>query len=524
MVNMLLGALYDRPTLFDRPDTQALTENDFSDTMQKIAYSIMYNLYSIGHSTFSDGAIKAYIQGRPQLSNFFNSEIKIEDHTVKQGEFFFGRLAETGDAEAFEPAFNMTKKMTLLRTLEQHGVNVKQFYDWDTPNRDLLQSQQEWLDNTSLSDIASEISDSIQVLIDGATSNARTKSIQVAEGLEDLLSSFKEAPDYGSPSPIQLMDTITRGNRLGKFYLFSAPTGAGKTRIMMSMAVNSAIDKRYNQKKQQWEDNGNKIPTLLISTELDETECQTMVLAFMTGIQEEKILDGRFDADEERILKEAIKILEGTPLYFEIITDFGITEIEATMRKYYRENDVEQFYFDYIHVSMKLLQEISSISNGTKLREDQILFMLATKLKDIANTLGVFIMSGTQLNGDWQEGELNQNLLRGSKAISDRLDIGIVATRVRPIDEPFVDQFVSAGYMKPNYIMSFYKVRRGKYAGTKLWCHVDLGTCTCQGLFLTDSNNIPIGVDAKTIKVKKKAEKVAERRNNFTVDSLKSGF
>lgn len=293
---------------------------------------------------------------------------------------------------------------------------------------------------------------------------------------------------------------------------------------MMSMAVNSAIDKKYNHKSRQWEDNGNKIPSLFISTELDETECQTMALAYMTGIQEEKILDGNYSQEEEDILAQAVEVLKETPLYFEIITNFGISEIESTMRKYYRENDVEQFYFDYIHVSMKLLQEISSISNGTKLREDQILFMLATKLKDLATNLGVFIMSGTQLNGDWQEGELNQNLLRGAKSISDRLDVGMIATRIRPIDEPSVEQFVAAGYPKPNYIISFYKVRRGKYAGTKLWCHVDLGTCSCKGLFLTDSNNVPIGIDAKTIKVKKRAENVVDKRNNFTVNSLNSAF
>jgi hypothetical protein len=43
--------------------------------------------------------------------------------------------------------------------------------------------------------------------------------------------------------------------------------------------------------------------------------------------------------------------------------------------------------------------------------------MLSTALKDIANDLGVFVMSATQLNGNWQEfkGIRNQNLLRGSK-------------------------------------------------------------------------------------------------------------
>ena len=68
---------------------------------------------------------------------------------------------------------------------------------------------------------------------------------------------------------------------------------------------------------------------------------------------------------------------------------------------------------------MKFLAEISSIANGMKLREDQILFMLSTSLKNLATNLHVFIESGTQVNGDYLEGELTQNLLRGAKSIAD---------------------------------------------------------------------------------------------------------
>lgn len=75
---------------------------------------------------------------------------------------------------------------------------------------------------------------------------------------------------------------------------------------------------------------------------------------------------------------------------------------------------------DYIHTSMKILEEISKRSGGVKLREDNILFMLSTRLKDICNQYGIFIMSATQLNADYQYSETpDQNVLRGSKAIAD---------------------------------------------------------------------------------------------------------
>ena len=64
-----------------------------------------------------------------------------------------------------------------------------------------------------------------------------------------------------------------------------------------------------------------------------------------------------------------------------------------------RDNNIKYAFFDYIHTSMKILEEITRRSGGVKLREDNILFMLSTRLKDICNQYGIFIMSSTQLNG-----------------------------------------------------------------------------------------------------------------------------
>ena len=154
--------------------------------------------------------------------------VDLEDGSSrKQGEYYFEKLSETGDPSTFLPSFNTMKKMTLLRNLDKHGVNINPFYDWDATKTSIVEAQQNWLEKTDLRDIANEIADSIQSIMDGATSNATTRGLQAGEGLEELLESLKETPDFGSPSPIELMDSVTRGNRLGKYYLFSAPTGGG---------------------------------------------------------------------------------------------------------------------------------------------------------------------------------------------------------------------------------------------------------------------------------------------------------
>ena len=188
---------------------------------------------------------------------------------------------------------------------------------------------------------------------------------------------------------------------------------------MMADACHMAFDQISDQKKRTWIPNGIKEGALFISTELDIEELQTLALSYITGINEDTILDGKLNKDDKEIVAKGIELIENSPLYFEVIPDFSIQEIEAAIRVYYREKDCKFFFFDYIHTSMKFLAEISSIANGMKLREDQILFMLSTSLKNLANNLHVFIESGTQVSGNWMEEELNQNLLRGSKAVAD---------------------------------------------------------------------------------------------------------
>ena len=145
--------------------------------------------------------------------------------------------------------------------------------------------------------------------------------------------------------------------------------------------------------------------------------------------------------------------------------------------------------FDYIHTSLKILEEITRRAGGVRLREDNILFMLSARLKDLANKYGVFIMSATQLNSDYQDSETpDQNLLRGAKSIADRIDVGMILLGVTDEDltklEPILEG--NKNLQKPNIKLSIYKNRRGRYKGCFLWCSADLGTCRIHPQFCTN--------------------------------------
>ena len=113
--------------------------------------------------------------------------------------------------------------------------------------------------------------------------------------------------------------------------------------------------------------------------------------------------------------------------------------------------------------------------------------MLSTKLKDICNQYGIFILSATQLNGDYQEAKTpDQNLLRGAKAIADKIDYGSILLPVKEDDIKALEPILSSNiFSKPTIKMSIYKNRRGKYKGIILWCKADLGCCRIQPMFAT---------------------------------------
>ena len=93
-------------------------------------------------------------------------------------------------------------------------------------------------------------------------------------------------------------------------------------------------------------------------------------------------------------------------------------------------------------------------------------------------------------NTNWEEAkDANQNLLRGSKAISDKIDWGAIVLPVTADDLKALNPLLSSGtIVQPNLVYHIYKNRRGRYTDVKLWCSADLGICRVTPLFLTDNN------------------------------------
>ena len=477
-IMQVIGCVYNTPQLLEFTDKYTIVDEDFPDEFHKIAFGAIYKMHELGAQKITLENISDFLSSRPKSAAIFKQQ---------KGEEWLLKVAEASMPSAFDYYYSRLKKFSLLRAYDNCGIDVSDIYDPDNIlDTKKKQIQEDTLDNSTLEEIADKVDNKIDAIRLQYVDDAFGEAVQAADGVLDLIEKFKEHPEVGVPLYGPLVNTVTRGARLKKFYLRSAATGVGKTRSMIADACYIACKKIYDDAF-GWIGCGIGQPVLFITTEQELEEIQTMMLAFISNVNEEHILNGEYEGDEEDRVREAAKVLSEAPLYVEELPDFSLKDVEDKIKKNIRDHDVKYIFHDYIHTSLKILEEITKRSGGVKLREDNILFMLSTRLKDICNQYGVFIMSATQLNGDYQEAKTpDQNLLRGAKAIADKIDYGSILLNVKEEDLVALEKILSSNiFDRPTIKMSVYKNRRGRYKGIYLWCRADLGCCRVEPMFCT---------------------------------------
>lgn len=492
----VIGCVYQDLSLLRLEDKYNIIEEDFETEFQKILFGTAYHLYNQGAKKITPKDVEDFLSNKEDKLLIY--------HQSKGGEYIL-KACHVANLDSFDVYYSKLKKMSILRAYERMGINVRDIYDPDEIfDMKKKVAQEEFIDNCSIQDIIDKIDSRIDAVKLKYIGNENTVQAEAGDDILDLIVDLEQTPDVGAPLYGNFINTVTRGARLNKYYLRSAPSGLGKSRSMIADVCNLACDKIYMDGK-GWVDNGEKQSTLYISVELDLQEVQTMMLAFLSNVDEEHIINGRYEPGERDRVVMAGKILQDSKIHIEIVPDFTMKDIEGIIKRNIRENKVEYIFFDYLSSSLGILSEISQATKGMKLREDNILFMLSTKLKDICNQYGVFLLTATQLSNDWMTAEEpNQNLLRGSKAIADKVDIGMHLLPLRKDDVKSIQSILEkGGFDEPNLRLCVYKNRRGRYKNIILWCKADLGTCRINPIFCTDYNYNLINLDNLKIKIEK---------------------
>lgn len=495
----VIGGVYLNNSFLDN-EKYFFTEEDFTEDFHRILFEAIINLHTLGVKKIDINSIEDYLEQRPKKKAIY---------VTNKGSEYIQNLIDKTQIAAFDYYYNRMKKMTLLRMYQNAGLDCSWLYDINNIlDIKKKQAQEDWLDNTPLSEIAEIIDKKILDIRLKYVDDAEDGAIQAGDGGLELLERLKQTPELGYPLYGPFINTVTRGARLKKFYLRSAATGVGKTRAMIADACSIACDEIYDVKEKKWIQNGTKEPTIFISTEQEIDEIQTMIYAFLSNVDEEHIITGEYAVGEWDRVVYAANLLQKCPLYIQQLPDFSLQDIENTIKKGIRDYNVKYVFFDYIHTSMKILSEVSSKTGVKGLREDNILFMISIRLKDLCNQYGIFILTATQLNADYVTAQqYDQNLLRGAKSIADKIDCGMIMLEVSQEDLTTLEPLLKKeGFETPVIKISIYKNRRGRYKSVLLWCRANRGTCRIEPMFMTNYQYQFIPIEDLKIKVKPKME------------------
>jgi replicative DNA helicase len=249
----------------------------------------------------------------------------------------------------------------------------------------------------SVQDILNKFKGKLEVLEKKYVINSLVEESSPAMTIRERVKSWKQQPEIGCMLQGEIFNTITRGGRKGKLYLRSAGSGVGKTRSMVGDACNLAYPIRYDPITRQWVETGNCEKVLYIMTEQDTEEIDTMIMAYLTGYNEDVFTYGTFDENDPRVLA-AMDIMEkySENMNYARIPDPCSSVVKNLIRRRYLQDGIENYFYDYIFSSPAMLNEYRDLG----IREDVALRLFTTSLKNVTVELNIFMMTSTQISND----------------------------------------------------------------------------------------------------------------------------
>lgn len=355
----VIGCLMQNPLLFAEIDKYHFDVRDFSNKFTKIIFSSINNLYLMGIQSIGVIDIDNYLKNYPDLKVTFEKE---------NGIAYLQDCEEIVDLNNFPYYYGRLKKFSCLRNLSSDGFDVSNFYPDSVLEKDYSEKIEKF-DNMKISDIFESIKKNLFSIEERYISAGGNESGAAADGMLELKNSLKVTPEIGAPLQGKIFNTIVKGARKGKYYLRSAGTGVGKSRLAVGDACNLAFPIYYDWNKREWVKKYYCEKSLFITTELDKEEIQTLILAWVSGVNEDVIISGSYTFEQESIVDKAIEFIQEYKDNFIIqhIPDPSIGQIESIIRKQVLVNNIQNVFYDYIFTSPSLLTEFSA----SKIREDE---------------------------------------------------------------------------------------------------------------------------------------------------------
>lgn len=371
-VRQILGSLIQHPQFLSETDKYNLTIDDFQKIFDKYIFSAIVGLYAQGATSIDVIDINNYLESNQTAFSVFEKNNGIE---------FLQDTINFSDIESFPYYYTKLKKINLLRQLERDGFDVSLFYCEDLTKKNALEINSQFEELT-----IQDIIDSVKQRIFKAEHNyVQSEAVQIenpADDIDDFLENMVDEIDIGLPLQGKIYNEVVSGARLGTLYIRSLVSGGGKTRNAVGDACQLAYPIRWDISNYCWTQIGSNEKVLFIATEQSFKEIKKMMIAYLTGIDEEKFKQNIFTAEEKLRISQAAQIMKDYKDNFIIarVPDPSIEVVKSVVRENCLLHQIRYVFYDYIFISNGLLKEFK----GTNLRNDELLLQFATALKDLS--------------------------------------------------------------------------------------------------------------------------------------------
>ena len=468
-----------------KSDKYFLDRDDFSPSkFHQILFAVIDNLADNDIVEIDKMAIDRFAQNYPK-----QYEVLIQNDFL----VFVDNCKKIANQNLFALYYNNLKKMSLLRVYKKQGRDISQFYDEVIDNIKNL-------DNYTVEQIINHFEAQDYDIRKRFIKNANVREYQAGTNFAETKERLKESPLMGSSFQSPYLNTIFRG-AMG-LILRAGKSGAGKSVLSLGDLCQMTVTEYWDYKSQSFIKNKSREgSSLFINTEMDlETGLDIIIIAWISGVERGKILDGKYTKDEEYRIDRAREILLESELYIVDDPSFTIDSLISEIKDYVYNKQVKNVCFDYIQdngiVSGKL-------ANETKIpqRQDMVLLTLTDRLKQVQRECDINIITGCQTNNEEDKMPFpTESCLAGGKSQVRKTDGTMVMLPPKQKELDIFEELMIDGKLdtknRPNNIIHIIKGRSSAYPKyIKVFQYVDLGTGRSEDLLVLDKDNKPITIN-----------------------------
>ena len=387
-IQQILGSLMKRPQFLSEVDKYSLSISDFSSKFEKYVFNAINGLWHNGAQKITALDIESYLEANDAAKKLFEQQNGLE---------YLQDIEEFSNIENFPYYYTKLKKLNLLRDLKKQNFPVSEFYQEDLTAADAMEINQRFEDLT-VGDIITAVKKKLLVLESDYAGTEEVQEWNIGDDIDDIIESFGAEGSVGLPIQGSILNKIIDGAQRSCLTIRSGASGTGKTRNAVADACLLAFPLRFNSATASWEQKGSNQKVLFIITEQTDIQIKKMILAYLTDINESKFKYGRFTDEERKRISQGKQIMKEFAGNFILvrIPNPTIDLVKTKVREKVLLHDIGYVFYDYIFIGPALLNEF----RGFGVRNDEVLLMMATALKDLAVELDVCVFTSTQVNAN----------------------------------------------------------------------------------------------------------------------------